>query len=150
MKYIDKILPVEFFSVSGILFMKELPDRVIKVAFGSLQPGMQISKVGKPGRTGVVTSGNRVDQWQPWIQYEGKIKLQCPDVAIETDCIVFKLPPGGMLNADGSKLLFGVYVIYMIIDEGNLMRNQYTQAGSVRLFSSVFKEYKTGKIYRND
>lgn len=146
--HLDKILPVEFFTVKTILFMKAVPDRVWKVSYGNLQAGTKVKKIGKYGRGGGETSGHRVDEWVPWVEYEGTIPLKVPGLPHSTVCIVFKLPPGGMLSKEGTQLLFDVYVIYHVVDTQHLMRNGYGK-GTVRHFSSVFTEFKTNKIFTN-
>lgn len=141
---------VKFFTVNNILFFQLLPGTAIQpVAFGSLQPGTKVFEIGQPGRNGKITSSHRVDEWFPWIQYEGTITLRCPQVEETSLCVVFKLPPGGMKTAKGKEIDFDVFVLFHVITNKEIMRNIYSPNGSVRIFSAVFKQFETNKLIIN-
>lgn len=121
--------------ISRKLFLIGEPDFILD-DFNELKIGDKVIRIGLPGRNGKPTSGSRVDEWGPWVQYAGKLKYQWPGVDHPCRNICFRIPPGGIVPDPGP-----CYVVYIIVNKGELMRNEYGQSQSVRLFRASFEKY---------
>lgn len=132
-------MPTKVITANTIMLLNGDPV-FIQEPFGDLQIGDKVTHVGLPGRNGKITSGSRVDEWTPWVEYAGKVRYQWPGVDHACDNIAFRLPPGGIKPDIGP-----CYVLYIDLGLGELMRNEYGKHDgvNVKLFRAQFKKITT-------
>ncbi len=136
---------MEQLIIEGQIILMGEPE-FIRRPFHDLQPNDKIVSIGKPGKNGKQTSSHRVDTWIPFITYKGIAIIPIEGIKEPVNCLLFKLPEGGV---GGSQPGYDFYKIYGILDKGNLIDWVFGKTvTSVRLFSAHFKNYNngTGKI----
>lgn len=135
------------FTIAGLPYLVGNPN-IQPIAFGTLNPGDKVVKIGRPGRNGKTTSANRIDTWMPWVQYMGFVFIDRIDEKPGVQkCLAFKLPPDGMFNrASGLRDDRDFFAIYLVMEQDNMLVRPNFARQTVRTFHPIMTLFQQPAI----